>query len=93
MAELASISDDRDPYETGDRVLQALDAGRAKAHEISQARASSLRAAVDRLATDDIARGKSKRGRAGRIARRLHGLVTERHVGRILSDMLFNVSD
>lgn len=94
MAMQTKPADDyRDPWETGRRVLEALDRGRARAHAASQARADALRRAVERLAADDAARGRPTRGRPARIARRLHGLASERHVRRILSDGFSCVSD
>jgi hypothetical protein len=84
----------RDAYDTGRRVIEAFDRGRAIAIEQNQQRAAPLRAAVKRLAEDDMARGRPRRGRAGRIVRQLRGLkVSERRVLQILSELQSCVSD
>jgi hypothetical protein len=82
-----------DASRIGRLVLDALDRGRAIAIEEKQQRAALLRAAVLRQAADDEARGRSPWGRPGRIARKLRGLVSERHVRRILSDVQSSPSD
>jgi len=81
----------RDAYDTGRRVLEALERGREIARREAQERATDFRAAVERLAAEDALRFGA-RGRAGRIARRLHGIRSERHVKRIL-DALSGMSD
>jgi hypothetical protein len=65
-----------------------LDRGRAKAIRQNGERATALRETVARLAHEDEARGRVARGRAGRIAQRLLGLTTRRHVARILDTLL-----
>lgn len=55
--------------------------------------AEPVRDAVRRLADADERRGHPRRGRAGRIARQLRGLVSERHVRRILWDIERRMSD
>lgn len=83
----------RDAADVGRRVLEGLDRGRAISIEQSRQRAAALRAAVLQLAADDLARGRKPRGRAGRIARKLRGLASERHIRRILSDTFSCMSD
>lgn len=76
----------------GDKVLAALENGRhraiVRAREMGAANALQVMA----LAVTDAQSGRSPRGRAGRIARKLGGLLTERSVKRIL-DRLSSVSD
>lgn len=81
----------RDAYDVGRTVLAALDRGREVAIRRSQQRAADVRAAVERLAAEDALR-HGDRGRAGRIARRLCGIRSERTVKRIL-DRLSSVSE
>lgn len=103
---VATLADDISPpapgesreAATGRRVLGALAFGRAEAQRAAQARAAALTALVlDHLARDCLRHPAQVRGRAGRIARELarsHGLrVSERHVRRIISDTLSDVSD
>lgn len=78
--------------ETGARVLAGLAAGRARAHARARERAAELERHVLREFHLDVLRQKPARGRAGRIARKLAGMVSVRHTQRIL-DRLFNVSD
>jgi len=74
-----------DPAVTGAKLLAHLDAQRAKRHAQQAERAARLRLLV-LAAADRDAQRNGERGRAGRIALRLHGLVTERHVRRILKE-------
>ncbi len=73
-----------DPAETGRRVLEALAGGRALAIERARERSALLAKLVAAAACRDCAAGKPSRGRAGRVARLLRGLASERHVKRIL---------
>lgn len=85
-----------DPAEVGRRVLEALAEGRRRAiaQVQNEARRRDLLRLVAAKLRRELDRGLPARGRAGRIARELHGLVTERHVLRILkSDALFSMSD
>jgi len=77
----------------GRKVIAALDVGRRIAIEASQQRSAGLRRVIAQLAADDAARGKPARGRAGRIARKLDGLSSERRVLQILSETQSSVSD
>ena len=84
-----------DPATVGERVLAGLAKGRRRAIEDAQARGAITRRAVRRALDVDVLEGRSERGRAGRIARRLRrqGVgISERHVRRIL-DTLSSVSD
>lgn len=73
-----------DPARVGLAVLAAFDRGRAEAHAAAALRAARLRDVVQLYAEQDQARGLPPRGRAGRIARRLRGLASERHVRRLI---------
>lgn len=79
---------------TGKRVLNALAEGRRRAIANSQADAEPVRRAVLQLAREDEARGRSARGRAGRIHEQLHLLdVSLRTVQRIIKrDTLSSLS-
>ena len=77
---------------TGAKVLDALDKGRALAIRQNQARSAQHLATVVVLFNADRQQGRPARGQAGRIARKLGGLLSERHVKRIL-DRLSRVSD
>ena len=77
---------------TGAKVLDALDKGRALAIRQNQARSAQHLATVVILFNADRQQGRPARGQAGRIARKLGGLLSERHVKRIL-DRLSRVSD
>jgi hypothetical protein len=76
-----------DPSDLGTRVLVALERGRRAAIAKSRKRAAQLERAVREELDRDILSGKPARGRAGRIERRLQGVVTERHVRRILDSL------
>ena len=69
---------------TGRKVLEGLAKGRRQRQE----QAAELRRAVLQIAGELSARGLASYGMAGRIARRLPGIVTERHVRRILCESL-----
>jgi hypothetical protein len=81
-----------DPLATGQRVLAALDRGRALAIAAARERGEAHTLEVRRLLDLDILAGRSAWGRAGRIARRMGGRIKERSVRRIL-DKLSSVSD
>ena len=70
--------------ETGRKVLAALDAGRAVA--VRRAREQGVRtmALVAELVVLDARAGRPVRGRAGRIARKLRGMLTEGQIRRKL---------
>ena len=78
------MSQQPDPHTIGLAVLEAFDRGRARANAEAALRAARLRDLVQLYAEQDQARGLPPRGRAGRIARRLPGLATERHVRRLI---------
>lgn len=78
--------------DVGERVLLGLAKGRARAIAQAKARGAARLAMIVVLANEDLQRGRPSRGRASRIARKLHGLLSERHVKRIL-DRLSSVSD
>lgn len=76
-----------DPATVGARVLAGLEAGRQAAIAKAQARAAVTAREVRRALDVDVLEGRPERGRAGRIARRLHrdGLrISERGVRKIL---------
>ena len=75
----------RDPAVTGAKLLAHLDAQRSKRHAQQADRAAQLRLLV-LAAADRDAQRNGERGRAGRVALRLHGLVSARHVRRILKE-------
>lgn len=66
------------------RAIEGLELGRRKAIEQAKLRAAKNAALVMNLAMIDLDAGRPVRGRAGRIARKLEGLLTERSVKRIL---------
>ena len=76
----------------GRKVLAGLDRGRTLAIQQAKARAAGKRLMVVIAANADRAAGKPERGLAGRISRKLHGAISERHVKRILAT-LFCLSD
>lgn len=76
----------------GRKVLEGLDKGRQRAIAQSKERAAFHVAKVVIHSNADFASGKPERGRAGRIARKLGGMLSERQVKRIL-DRLSSVSD
>jgi hypothetical protein len=78
---------DPDPTATGLRVLAALEEGRRLAIEAKRQRAARVRLLVLAASRRDEQRGHPSRGRAGRISRDLHGVVTRRHVQRILDTL------
>jgi len=80
------LSKNRDQaIELGQKILSAFTRGRAIAHAMAQKRGQDIREAILKLAAQDKAMGRPDRGRPGRIARRLSGLVSQRHVSRILN--------
>lgn len=76
----------------GRKVLDGLAKARRKALENTRERVAQKQLLVVIAANADRAAGKPTRGRAGRIARKLGGAISERHVKRIL-DGLSAVSD
>ena len=66
------------------RMRTALDAGRAKAIAAKRRKGAAARATVLELADADRRAGRSERGRAGRVARRLGGALSESRVRKIL---------
>lgn len=76
----------------GRKVLAGLDKGRHRAIAQAKERAAFHVAKVVIHSNADFASGKPERGRAGRIARKLGGMLSERQVKRIL-DRLSSVSD
>lgn len=72
---------------TGRRVLAALDEGRRIAIEQAQEQAAYHRQLIVEFALIDIRNGGQRRGRAARIRRKLRGLLTERHIRRVLADI------
>jgi hypothetical protein len=68
----------------GVAVRRALDAGRAKRIANAKQRGAASAALVADLAMLDLAAGRPERGRAGRIARKLHGELSESRVRKIL---------
>ena len=88
----ASNSTNRKATLVGQKVLAGLSKGRQRAIAQAKERAAFHVAHVAIHANADVAAGKPERGRAGRIARRLGGTLSERHVKRIL-DGLSSMSD
>lgn len=85
-----------DDAQVGRRLLAVLAAGRERAIATQREHGAITIRAVRRQLDVDVLEGRSERGRAGRIARRLRRLgltVSERHVRRILADILSSVSD
>jgi hypothetical protein len=76
----------------GRKVLAGLDRGRAIAIAQAKARSAQRVGLIVVLVNTDTQQGRPDRGRAGRIARKLGGLISERHVKRIL-DRLSRMSD
>jgi hypothetical protein len=70
--------------DVGRRVLLCLDAGRNKAIAKAKRRAAGHAALIIDLAAIDARAGRPERGRAGRIARKLRGMLSESQVHRIL---------
>jgi hypothetical protein len=66
-------------------VLASLERGRARAIERAKQIGAANSMKVIALATLDAEAGRSPRGRAGRIARKLGGLLKERSVRKILA--------
>ena len=73
-------------------VLAGLAKGRQRAIARAKARAAETQLLVIIAANADRDAGRPLRGRAGRIRRKLHDAISERHVKRIL-DRLSSVSD
>lgn len=76
----------------GSKVLSELAKGRQRAIERARQIGAANAMQVMALAVIDAQAGRSVRGRAGRISRKLGGLLTERSVKRIM-DRLSSVSD
>lgn len=68
----------------GRRVLAGLNKGRRIGIEVRQTRSRERASLIFTLAAADIAGGKSMRGRSGRIARKMGGLLSESQVRRLL---------
>jgi hypothetical protein len=66
------------------RARAALDAGRAKVNAEKRKRATYTRHLVLETAAADQRAGTPARGRAGRVARKLNGLLSESQVQKIL---------
>jgi hypothetical protein len=81
-----------DAEELGRRVLAGLEKGRARAIAQAKARGAVSARIVHDLAVVD-ARRHPPRGRAGRIARKLRGQLSESQVRRILRGTLTSVHD
>lgn len=90
VAEACDDTDMSSAADVGERVLRAFAAGREKANQASKARSRELAAMVFNLAHLDQHAGKPRRGRPGRIARKIG--ISERHASRILATLL-SVSD
>lgn len=83
-----------DPADFARRVLDALAEGRRRANAQAQARRHDLEVLVAAALRRDVQLGHPTRGRPVRIAHELRGLVSARHVLRILqSDRFSSVSD
>lgn len=76
----------------GAKVLAAFEQGRTMANEAKKEQRARHVATIAILAQEDVQRGRGARGRAGRIARRMGGVLTERRIRQILSETLFSVS-
>lgn len=76
----------------GLKVLDGLAKGRQQAIAQAKERAAFHVAKVVIHTNADVAAGKPERGRAGRISRKLGGILSERQVKRIL-DTLSCMSD
>ncbi len=81
-----------DPETIGRKVLDGLAKGRQRAIAQAQGRAARHAALILDLARIDMAQGRSARGLAGRISRKLGGTPSESHVRKILR-RLFGVRD
>jgi hypothetical protein len=77
---------------TGRKVLDALAKGRQKAIAAAQAKAAMQMFVIRELAMADMLAGRSNRGRAGRIQRKLGGTLSERLVRKYLA-RLFRGAD
>jgi hypothetical protein len=73
-----------DALDVGARVLAGLALGRERSLEVRRRTAAQHRLVVLAAARGDEQRGHGPRGRAGRIAQRLRGLLSRRQVQRIL---------
>ena len=76
----------------GRKVLEGLAKAHQRAAELVQARTRARQAQVLTLATVDIAKGNPAWGRAGRIRRKMGGVISERQTKRIL-DRLAGMSE
>jgi hypothetical protein len=75
----------RDAAAVGARVLAGLAKGRLRLRERQERQSAGLARLVAQAAAVDASRGFGERGRAGRIARRLHGLVARRTAAKYLA--------
>ena len=76
----------------GRKVLAGLEKAHQRAAELVQVRVQALVSQVLTMAAADIAKGNRARGRAGRIRRKMGGVISERHTKRIL-DKLSGMSE
>jgi hypothetical protein len=76
----------------GRKVLAGLAKAHQRAAELVQARTRALEAEVLTRAAADIAKGNRAWGRAGRIRRKMGGVLSERQTKRIL-DRLAGMSE
>lgn len=92
-AELRNLRED---VLTAARNVAALAVGRAQAHQSAAARVEKFAAEITVLAHSDAMSGRPARGRAGRIARKMPGKLSEKQIQRYLkkfSDKLSSVSN
>lgn len=78
------------PAIVGKQVLAALKKGRMRLREVNaerQARGALLKRAITEFVLSEGLRGQPRRGRAGRIARKLNGLIGPRMVGKYLEQL------
>lgn len=76
---------DRHAAIVGRKVLAGGEKGRQRAIEKARAESRELAEQVLTLAVADIAKGNAAWGRPGRIARKMGGLISERHARRLLA--------
>ncbi len=84
------------PLHLGQEILAAFDRGRQLAIDRAKTKKQHHSRMVLSLLLNDLTKNLPARGRPGRIRRRLLArgeTLSERHVGRIISDLLMSVSD
>lgn len=74
-----------DPHEVGAAVLDVFARGREKRHEEQRQQSALIERLVAQYAAQEIARGKTSRGRAGRIAVLLRGFAKRRTIQKYLA--------